>query len=333
MSEYYTMYRCKFASFVDFAFRELHPGEMMQDNWHIRFIANLLQFMWDAPEPEAIRRIIFNLPPGYLKTLICSVAFPAWILGRDPRKSALIVSETQDMALEIRERCAELMGSRRYRALFPRARIVRSARDLELNYGGRIRHAGVGYTLPHRRSDLVVLDNPQSLHNLHRFDASSFQEIGRTLKDPMRGMILLATRRLGEHDLSAYLRSLGNWGKIEMPIASLVDQSWNFLPGDNYAQARGEPLNYWYENWDKIEEHIQEFGGDAFSWQYMQGSYRPQATGQRTHYVDGKPAGYYVGSFDATSVTLEDFAKLKEEYQLKSDPMRVELPGFPRAQK
>jgi len=329
MSEYVVMYRCNFGSFVDFAFRELHRGEMMQDNWHIRLISNMLQFVWKEPGPEVVRRMIFNLPPGYLKTHICSVAFPAWVLGRDPRKSVLIVSETPDQALEIRERCAELMGTLRYRRIFPRTRISRFGRDLELTYGGRICHAGVGYSLPPRRSDLVVIDNPQSLHNLDKLDLSGFVEIGRTLKDPKRGIILLATRRLAENDLSSFLRGLGNWGKIEMPIVAINEPPWVFPPDDNYQRMKGEPLNYWYENWDKIEAQIREFGGEAFSWQYMQGAYAPRTTGQRTYYVDGKPAGLMIGSFDPTYVTLADFAKIKEDYQSKYDPMRVDLPDLP----
>src|SRR5688572_21176885 len=140
MNKFYTMYRRDFGAFVSFAFRELNPGEGMDDNWHIRLMAGILQTSWEHPVPELPRRLIFNLPPGYLKTHICSISLPAWILGRDPRMSVLIVSETPDRALEIRERCAELMSSKRYRWLFPRARILRSSRDLELNYGGRIRH-------------------------------------------------------------------------------------------------------------------------------------------------------------------------------------------------
>jgi len=315
MSDHVMMYRCNFASFVDFAFRELHPGEQMQDNWHIRLIANILQFTWESSDSEAVRRLIFNLPPGYLKTHICSIAFPAWILGRDPRKSVLIISETLDQTLEIRERCAELMSTPRYRRIFPRCRISGARRDLELSYGGRIRHAGVGYSLPQRRSDLVVIDNPQSLHNLDRIDPACFVEIGRTLKDPKRGLVLLATRRLAENDLTAFLRSLGNWGKIEMPLVARSESPWVFPPDDDYQREDGEPLHYWYEGWDQIEGHIREIGGEAFAWQYMQGVYRPMTTGQRVHYVDGEPVGLMVGSFDPTTVTLEDFAKFRQEYE------------------
>lgn len=329
--QFYGMYRCSLASFVDFAFRELHPGEAMEDNWHIRTVADLLQCSWLNVSDELTRKLIFNLPPGHLKTHICSISFPAWVLGRDPRKSVLIVSETPDMALEIRERCCELMSSKRYRYFFRRAKIVRSGKEVELNYGGRIRHAGVGYSLPQRRSDLVILDNPQSLHNLDRFDPTAFVEIGRTLRNPKEGMIILATRRLAENDLSAYLYGLRNWARIVMPVVGMKDVDWPGIYNIGHLHRKGEPLHYWYEGWEKIEQRLLEVGGEAFSWQYMQGIYKPQTTGQRPYYENGVPAGFMVGSYDPTWVTQDDFARLRQDYEAKYDPMKAGFADLPIA--
>jgi hypothetical protein len=39
-----------------------------------------------------IRRLIINLPPRYLKSLLASVALPAWCLGHDPAAQILCVS-------------------------------------------------------------------------------------------------------------------------------------------------------------------------------------------------------------------------------------------------
>jgi len=326
---YYTMYRCNLGSFVDLAFRELHPGEMMMDNWHIRMIADLLQGPWISPDLEFPRKLIFNLPPGYLKTHICSVSFPAWVLGRDPRRSILIVSETNETALEIRERCVELMRSKLYKWLFPRARISKVGRNVEFSYGGRIRHMGIGYTLPRRSSDLVIIDNPQSLQSLKRLDLESYADIGATLHDPKQGMILVVTRRLGKTDFSAYLRSLRGWGCMKLPVVSTRDTEWPGIHHDGFIHRRGAPLHYWYEGWPEIEEHIRNLGGEAFRWQYMQGLYTPPAIGQRTITINGEEM-LANGTFDPTWVTFEDFKLLKQEFQSKYDPMTIDLSGFQR---
>src|SRR5213079_2203019 len=41
-------------------------------------------------------RLIINLPPRHLKSLLASVAFPAWCLGHDPSAQFLSVSYAQD---------------------------------------------------------------------------------------------------------------------------------------------------------------------------------------------------------------------------------------------
>jgi hypothetical protein len=45
-----------------------------------------------------IRRLIINLPPRHLKSLMASIAFPAWCLGLDPSAQILCVSYAQDLA-------------------------------------------------------------------------------------------------------------------------------------------------------------------------------------------------------------------------------------------
>jgi hypothetical protein len=42
-----------------------------------------------------IRRLIINLPPRHLKSLMASIAFPAFCLGHDPSAQILCVSYAQ----------------------------------------------------------------------------------------------------------------------------------------------------------------------------------------------------------------------------------------------
>ena len=45
-----------------------------------------------------IRRLIINVPPRHLKSLLASIAFPAWCLGHDPSAQILCVSYAQELA-------------------------------------------------------------------------------------------------------------------------------------------------------------------------------------------------------------------------------------------
>ena len=72
-STYDTLLRLDFVSFAQRCFRELSPRSQFAMNWHIEIIAAKLT----ALRKGYIRRLIINMPPRYLKSLLASVAFPA----------------------------------------------------------------------------------------------------------------------------------------------------------------------------------------------------------------------------------------------------------------
>ena len=81
------IYRTNFASFIHPCFRILAPGKSLQTNWHILALAHLLELV----RRGKIRRLIINMPPRSLKSLITSVSFPAFVLGLDPSKRIIAI--------------------------------------------------------------------------------------------------------------------------------------------------------------------------------------------------------------------------------------------------
>lgn len=315
MGEYQFLYRRHFASFAEFTFRILNPDERMDPCWHAPLIANLLQFSWLDKSPEVRRRLILNLPPESLKTHICSISLPAWILGRDPRQSVLIVSETPQHARTIQAKCEELMNSPRYKAIFPRTRIKRVARDVELTYGGGIRHAGIGYSLPHGQSDLVVIDNPESLHRLDQKRYGSLLEAGRLLKKPDKGLMILATRRLGADDMSNFLYESGGWAIFSMPAITIKKTRWLFPPFDDHTQELGDPLQ-WRLSWDELESRLHDLGGEAFAYQYLQGEYVPNNLHCGNVALDENGSMFFfAGKPSLTSIAAQYLKGLRGEYE------------------
>jgi len=84
-------------------------------NWHIEVIAAKLAAVWEGK----IRRLIINLPPRHLKSLLASIAFPAWCLGHDPSAQILSVSYGQELADKLARDCRSIMMSPWYRRIFP----------------------------------------------------------------------------------------------------------------------------------------------------------------------------------------------------------------------
>ena len=112
--EYDAILRSDLGYFAERCFYELNPQAAFLPNWHIEVIAAKLA----AVAQGKIQRLIINLPPRHLKSLIASIAFPAWCLGHDPSAQILCVSYAQDLADKLARDCRSIMMRPWYRRLF-----------------------------------------------------------------------------------------------------------------------------------------------------------------------------------------------------------------------
>ncbi len=87
-AEYDALLRGDFAAFAERAFHTLYPRSRFLANWHLRVVTARLA----AVRPGHIRRLVINLPPRHLKSLLASIAFPAWVLGHEPAAEIVCVT-------------------------------------------------------------------------------------------------------------------------------------------------------------------------------------------------------------------------------------------------
>ena len=103
-AEYQAILRSDLGFFAERCFYELNPQAAFLMNWHIEVIAAKLA----AVRQGKIKRLIINLPPRSLKSLLASIAFPAWCLGHNPSAQILCVSYAQDLADKLARDCRGL---------------------------------------------------------------------------------------------------------------------------------------------------------------------------------------------------------------------------------
>ena len=111
VEEYDALLRSDFCSFVVRCFGELYPTTELKINGHIEVMASRLSAVFAGD----IRRLIINVPPRNLKSLIGSVAFPAWCLEHNPSMQIMCVSYGQDLADKHAQDCRQVMTSSWYR--------------------------------------------------------------------------------------------------------------------------------------------------------------------------------------------------------------------------
>src|SRR6185437_12783179 len=80
-----------FSAFLMKVFQTVSPGDEFRSNWHIE----AMTWAADCVIEGKITRLITTVPPRHLKSIIYSVALPAFLLGQDPTRRIICVTEMQ----------------------------------------------------------------------------------------------------------------------------------------------------------------------------------------------------------------------------------------------
>src|SRR4051812_45447376 len=108
-----------FRAFIHRVVQQLSSGTPYQPNWHIDAAA----YQLERVRRGELTRLIINMPPRSLKSIVTSVAFPAFLLGHNPGMRIICVSYGADLAAKHARDFREIINSPWYRRLFPKTRI------------------------------------------------------------------------------------------------------------------------------------------------------------------------------------------------------------------
>src|SRR5215210_6438572 len=111
--------RSDFPSFIHRCFSSLTPGVRFLPNWHIEALA----FALEQVRLGKITRLIICMPPRSLKSIVTSVAFPAFVLGHDPTKRLITASYGAELAVKHASDFRAILRTDWYQRLFPATRI------------------------------------------------------------------------------------------------------------------------------------------------------------------------------------------------------------------
>src|SRR5580704_10418410 len=111
-------------SFVAHSFRFLEPGNRFIPALYLELLGAALMQV----DARKVTRLIINMPPRHLKSIVTSVVFPAWVLMRDPKTKIAVICHSDMLANDLASRCKRLIDSDDYRQIAPQVRI-RQDRD------------------------------------------------------------------------------------------------------------------------------------------------------------------------------------------------------------
>jgi predicted phage terminase large subunit-like protein len=268
--------RNDFRAFLAKTFATLAPSQAYVRDWHIDAIAWRLERV----RLGEIRRLIINAPPRTLKSIACSVAFPAFVLGRDPSRRIVCVSYSGELAKKHSNDFRAVLESRWYKSAFRNTRIgpfKDSEVETELTLRGFRLATSVGGTLTGRGGDLIIIDDPlrpaDALSEVKRSAANQWfnNTLLSRLDDKRQGAIVVVMQRVHVDDLTGHVLAQSNeWDVLSLPAIAETDEYVPTWGGRKHRRKLGEALSPKREPREVLDDLKLQIGSDAFAAQYQQ---------------------------------------------------------------
>src|SRR5215216_7616735 len=268
--------RKDFVSFVRKSFHVLAPSANFCMNLHICAIAYCLEQVWLGK----IKRLIITVPPRSLKSIMCSVAFPAFVLGHDPAKRLIVVSYGADLAIKHGNDFRAVVNSQEYHAIFPGMRISamkNTQTEVVTSRNGFRLAMSVDGALTGRGGDIIIIDDPiaalaaLSQKSREHVRDCYFNTLLSRLDDKENGAIVLVMQRLHEDDLAGVLlRGSDEWTVLSLPAVAHQDEQIPIGNGQVHCRHAGDVLHPGRESRDVLESLRAQLGVETFAAQYQQ---------------------------------------------------------------
>jgi len=275
--QYECLLRHDFTTFAGRCFKDLNPQTRLAMNWHLEVIAAKLT----AVRQGQIRRLIINLPPRHLKSLMASIAFPAWCLGHDPSAQILCVSYAQDLADKLARDCRSIMISPWYRQIFP-TRLAphrQAVQEFITTRQGYRLATSTGGVLTGRGADIIVIDDPlkpdEALSEAQRNGTNAWYDntLYSRLNDKRHGVIIIIMQRLHEDDLVGHALAQEHWEVVSFPAIAEIDEVHRIetLWGPRrFRRRHGAALHPGREPPETLDRIRRTIGEYNFAGQYQQ---------------------------------------------------------------
>lgn len=265
--------RNNFGVFLRKAFPWIRGGDLLGWNWHLDAIVHQLDRVYAGD----CRRLLVNLPPRNCKSIAISIAWVAWMLGRDPRHNFVCVSYSNDLSYNLARECLAIVQAPWYRELFPRTVLKRlAAHDFETTAGGGRLATSITGTLTGRGGDTIILDDvikPQeAASEVVRATVNGwFQStLSSRLNDKRIGAIICVMQRLHQYDLSGLLIESGRYDVLSLPAIATRDELIQLPRGLVHQRRVGDVLHPAREPRETLEEQRADMGSDQFAAQFQQ---------------------------------------------------------------
>jgi hypothetical protein len=184
------------------------------DGTHVDAICDHLQAMIE----DRIKDLIINIPPGFAKSMLCTVFFPAWVWIKRPEYRFLFASYKSEYATRDSVKCRALIQSNWYQDRWKdrfQLKAIRTKDEVRERHTGYRETTSVGTGTGARAMLVVSTIRPRWTRRPPMPSASGPQLVDRDvttrLNDLKTGHLLVIQQRLHEEDTTAVCLEQGGY--------------------------------------------------------------------------------------------------------------------------
>lgn len=214
------------AEFTRQAWHVIEPGAPLTWNWHLDVLCAYLEAFFS----NRLKRLILNVPPGTMKSVLVSVMGPAWKWTMTP--GARIINLTNEIGLATRDslRMRQIVASDWYQARWGHKFKLAKDQGEKLYFAnskqGFRQGLGIGANLTGKRGSFLVLDDPldakKAFSDLQcqTVNDTYDQAVSSRLNNPATDGICLIMQRLRTNDLTGHLmaKKATKWTVVRIPM-------------------------------------------------------------------------------------------------------------------
>jgi len=199
----------------------VEPMIPFKSNWHIVELCKILQRVSNGE----INRLVINVPPGTMKSLLVSVIWPAWEWASNPSLKYLTASYSNHLTLRDNRRVRTIVTSDWFRESFNFALLGdQTAVEKFATSGQGLRIAtSVGGLGTGEHPDRIIIDDPitaqEARSDVERQKANQWFSNTASSRGIARNVVIIVImQRLHEDDLTGYLLVRGGWEHVKFPM-------------------------------------------------------------------------------------------------------------------
>jgi phage terminase large subunit-like protein len=273
VADLYALARCDFGTFVELAFPILHPGKKLVHASYLDVLVALMKGCAAGRKP----RVIVNLPPGFMKSMLISIMYVAWRLGVDPTLKFVCISYGDDLAHKHSASTRKLMQSPQFRAIFPGTVLDKKAEHHLTTTKGGYRYAtAVGSDITGFRPTEIIVDDPiepekgsseLAKEKLRSWISSS---VLTRFEDNAKNVFILVMHRVAPDDLAGTLQAQGGYFTLSLPLVAEKEEAFASRGDVIMTRQPGDLLHPDRMTEEDLERLKREISPHAFASQYQQ---------------------------------------------------------------